>query len=227
MKKRIFLSLICGVLLIGLMTGCGNNTNNGDNNSNPNTSQNNNWTDMIFTANSKNIKLPILLDELISETNGTAEQYTLDYANKIENWTASSTLGDSAKYYTLNSTIEICFNDSSVDCISVEIMTYEENTEDVLSNSKDWIVYEVQSFYGSTSTSFVKGLKVGDSMKSVKDLLGEGKKPTDTIIEYLYDSNDLYLNMRFATFENNKIGSISLSLERTMGNYIDLRNLLS
>lgn len=225
MKKKIVLSLICGVLFLGLMTGCGNNTNNDDNNSNPNTSQNNNWTDMIFTANSKNIKLPILLDELISETNGTAKQYTLDYANKTENWTASSTLGNSAKYYTLNSSIEICFDDSSVECISVEIMTYEENAEDVLSNPKNWIVYEVQSF--DDSTSFVKGLKVGDSMKKVKELLGEGKTPTDTIIEYLYDSNNLYLNMRFATFENNKIGSISLSLERTMDNYIDLRNLLS
>lgn len=39
MKKRIFLSLICGVLLIGLITGCGNDTNTNSNNS---TTNNNN-----------------------------------------------------------------------------------------------------------------------------------------------------------------------------------------
>ena len=39
MKKRIFLSLICVVLLIGLITGCGNDTNTNSNNS---TTNNNN-----------------------------------------------------------------------------------------------------------------------------------------------------------------------------------------
>ena len=39
MKKKIVLSFICGVLLIGLMTGCGNDTNTNSNNS---TTNNNN-----------------------------------------------------------------------------------------------------------------------------------------------------------------------------------------
>lgn len=226
MKKNLFLVLMCGLLIMGFATGCNNNSslNNSSNDSNSDISENNNWTDMIFNVNSTNIKLPILLDEFINKSNGVAKQYTIDYANKAENWTASGKLGNSAKYYTLNSSIEICFNDSSLECINAEIMTYEENIEDVLSNSKKWIVYEVQSFH--SSTTFVKNLKVGDSMQQVKKLLGDGKTPADTIIEYVYDSNDLYLNLKFATFENNKVGSVTLSMERTMGNYIDLRNYL-
>lgn len=43
MKKKVFLSLLCGVMVLGLATGCGgNNTTTGENNSGTSNSQNNN-----------------------------------------------------------------------------------------------------------------------------------------------------------------------------------------
>ena len=41
MKKKLFLSLLCGGLVLGLATGCGNQNNKGNNNSNADSTQNN------------------------------------------------------------------------------------------------------------------------------------------------------------------------------------------
>ncbi len=58
MKKKILLSLVCGILMLGLATGCGKQVNNGNSNNNPN---------VAYNDSSRDIKSAYTFDEAISQ----------------------------------------------------------------------------------------------------------------------------------------------------------------
>ena len=67
MKKKVFLSLLCGVMVLGLATGCGNKTSD---NSNNDSSTNNNMQNEMRTQQALfNQKLDSLTKEVQSHNN--------------------------------------------------------------------------------------------------------------------------------------------------------------
>lgn len=80
MKKKMVLSLICGIIILGITTGCGNSNENNEN------GQSNNqvgWNDYTFYINDYKIELPMKFNEF----------------NKLITQNSDYELGDSEKFY--------------------------------------------------------------------------------------------------------------------------------
>ena len=213
MKKKMVLSLICGIIILGITTGCGNSNQNNENAQNKN-----GWNDYSFYINDYKIELPMKFSEfnkLITQNS----DYELGNSEKFYNGSGidNDTLnpGETEEFYYLNQYGETIFEQYYL------YFTLNNETDETLPNEDCTVVGVRIGNLVDSINSFDKNIKftskklyIGEEMSEKKLLNIFGDYDDYSSSTYRYDKfvYRFYTNYSFQiSIKNDVISQLEIS----------------
>lgn len=189
MMKKILLSLLCGVMVLGVAVGCSNSNKNNDDNKGNN--QSGGWNDYTFYINDYKIELPMKFSEfnkLITQNS----DYELGKSEKFYNGSGIDDnkliSGESEEFYYLNQYGDTIFDQYYL------YFTLQNETDETLPNEDCTVVGVRVGNLTDPITYFDKNIKftskklyTGIEMTEDKLVKTFGKYDTFSASTYRYD----------------------------------------
>lgn len=160
MKEKIIFSLICIGLIVGFITGCGNNSNKKSEEINHKDNENMpeiiNWTTLVMIINENRYKYPYKISDFIN--NG---------------WDTQSTEFNDIINGTINNAITNGYNYISIKQKNIKINAYFDttNTNDKVLNSTI-IRLEIESLNDDNNSLDFYGIKFGSNKEEIEKVFG-------------------------------------------------------
>lgn len=221
MKKKIVLSLICGIIILGITTGCGNSNQNNENGQNKN-----GWNDYSLYINDYKIELPMKFSEfnkLITQNS----DYELGNSEKFYNGSGIDDdkliSGESEEFYYLNQYGETIFEQYYL------YFTLKNETDKTLPNEDCTVVGvrignlvdPINSFDKSikfTSEKLYTGIEMTE--KKLVNIFGNYDDYSSSTYRYDKFVYGFYTNYSFQiSIKNNVISQLQISwVDKTIDN---------
>lgn len=198
--KKLLLSLMCGVMVLGVVVGCSNSNKNNDNNQGNNQSVG--WNDYTFYINDYKIELPMNFSEfnkLITQNS----DYRLGDSEKFYSGSGIDDNklipGESEEFYYLNQYGDTIFEQYYL------YFTLENETDETLLNEDCTVVGVRVGDLIDPVTSFDKNIKftskkiyTGVEMTEDKLVKTFGKYDTFSVSTYRYDKFEYGMSTNYS-----------------------------
>jgi len=200
MMKKILLSLLCGVMILGVAVGCSNSNKNSDDNQGNN--QSSGWNDYTFYINDYKIELPMKFSEfnkLITQNS----DYELGKSEKFYNGSGIDDdkliSGESEEFYYLNQYGDTIFEQYYL------YFTLRNETDETLPNEDCTVVGVRVGNLTDPITYFDKNIKftskklyTGIEMTEDKLVKTFGKYDTFSASTYRYDKFEYGMSTNYS-----------------------------
>lgn len=204
MKKKLFLSLLCVTTIVGLLTGCENNSNLKNeeiNQNNENISGIIDWTGLEITINENHYKYAYKISDFIN--NG---------------WNTQSTEFNDIINGTINNAITNGYNYISIKQKNIKINAYFDttNTNDKVLNSTI-IRLEIENLNNDNSSLDFYGINFGSNKEEIEKVFG--RKNYEVLSD---NSNYTYLYFSKTLDEKNITLELQIDINKNQLNKLSI-----